>query len=61
MLVLAIESEIVTKSHNPLQFKQQLKKDYDSIISIRDAFKIYNWYKKNNNKVQNIITQFTVY
>lgn len=58
MTFLFIESELVYNSKSPLDFKNKLKSRYNSNISIKNANKIFNWFKNNNEKILNIINQF---
>ena len=58
MTILSIELDVVNESDNPFQFKQKLKKEYDSYITSKNAIKVYNWYKRKSNKVEKILEQF---
>ena len=58
MSILSVELDIVKESSNPFKFKQKLKKEYDSVISLKDAVKVYNWYKNKQHYVEKIINQF---
>lgn len=58
MTILSIEYGIVKTTNNPYQFKKKLQSEYASTISIKNAFRVFNWYKQKLNIVRKIINQF---
>lgn len=58
MTILSVELDIVNETNNPYQFKKILENNYDSKINLRNAIKMYNWYKNKTTKVEKIINQF---
>ncbi|ADO67040.1 hypothetical protein crov007 [Cafeteria roenbergensis virus] len=58
MTSLSIELDIVNMCSNPFQLKLYLEKMFQSKTTLKNAIKIYNWYKNKINKVTKIINQF---
>ena len=60
MTVLSVELDVINESNNPYQFKKNLEINYDSKINLKNAIKVFNWYKNKTHKVENIINQFII-
>lgn len=58
MTNLAIESELVSDSQNPMELKNKFFKNFKKFISIDDCIKIFYWYKADKKKIKNIVKQF---